>query len=225
MDVAHIDNWIFDLDNTLYSGDTQFFSQIDKKITAYISNYLSLNAVDARHIQKQYLYEYGTSLSGLMHEHDMDPDDYLDYVHDIDVSSLVPDPKLAEHLAMLPGRKFIFTNGSRAHAKKVGDHLEIYHLFDGVFGIEDGGYVPKPHRRPYDDLITKFSIDPAQAFMAEDMARNLEIPKQMGMTTLLLASSADWSHEPARTRPHTGENQPEFVDHVTYDLTDWLSRI
>ncbi|HFB54509.1 MAG TPA: pyrimidine 5'-nucleotidase [Hellea balneolensis] len=225
MDISHIDNWIFDLDNTLYSGDTQFFSQIDKKITAYISTFLSLNPVDARRIQKQYLYEYGTSLSGLMREHDMDPDDYLDYVHNIDVSSLTPDPALAEHLAKLPGRKFIFTNGSRAHAQKVGDHLEIYHLFDGVFGIEDGGYVPKPHRRPYDDLIAKFAIDPAQAFMAEDMARNLEIPKQMGMTTLLLASSADWSHEPARTRPHTGEAPPDFVDHVTYDLTDWLSRI
>ncbi|PHR60705.1 MAG: pyrimidine 5'-nucleotidase [Robiginitomaculum sp.] len=221
----HIDAWIFDLDNTLYSGDADFFAQIDKKITSFISDFLSLPPTEARILQKQYLVKYGTSLSGLMAEHGMDPADYLDHVHDINLDVLIPDPDLAIGIENLPGRKFIFTNGSRGHAKRVGDHLGIYDLFDGVFAIEDIDYIPKPKRGPYEKFISAFDIDPKKSFMAEDSVRNLEAPKAMGMSTLLITSQLDWSHEPKAARPHDGKNVPHFVDMHTNDLTGWLLKL
>ncbi len=218
----HIDNWVFDLDNTLYSGDVNFFAQIDKKMTAFMSRYLSLPAPEARVIQKEYLVKYGTTLSGLMAVHNMDPEEYLHYVHDIDLDVLTPDPRLYGAIKNLPGRKFIFTNGSRGHAKNVGDHLGITELFDGVFAIEDVDYVPKPKRAPYEQFNKVFDIDPARAFMAEDSVRNLEVPKAMGMSTLLITSNQDWSHEPKASRPHDGQDVPGHVDMHTSDLPAWL---
>ncbi len=207
MSLGHIKHWIFDLDNTLYSGDANFFAQIDKKITAYIADFLSLPPAQARRIQKQYLFDYGTSLTGLMDKHGIDPDDFLYHAHDVDLSPLIPNPDLRNVLAALPGQKFIFTNGSRQHAKNVGEHLKIYDLFDQVFAIEDADYIAKPQRLPYELMVKKFNIDPACAFMAEDTARNLEIPKQMGMATLLVGEDTD---------------VPPYIDHVTNDLTAWL---
>lgn len=187
-----------------------------------MSRYLQLPPAEARVLQKQYLVEYGTTLSGLMAVHNMDPEAYLDYVHDIDLNSLIPDPKLYEALKALPGQKFIFTNGSRAHAKNVGEHLNIYGLFDGVFAIEDIGYVPKPKRAPYEQFVKAFDIDPSLAFMAEDSVRNLEVPKAMGMATLLITSDKNWEHEPKASRPHDGKDVPGHVDMHTNDLPAWL---
>ena len=222
MPVSHVTDWIFDLDNTLYRGDVNFWAQMDKKITAYISRYLALHPTEARILQKQYLAEYGTSLSGLMAVHGMDPADYLDYVHDVDLDILQPDPRLRTGLQALPGRKFIFTNGSRGHAKNIGEHLQVYDLFDGVFALEDADYTPKPKRPPYEVFNEMFGIDPARAIMVEDSARNLAVPKDMGMVTLLVTSDEDWSHEPIETRPISSENLPDFVDLHTDDLPGWL---
>ena len=221
-DLSHIDSWIFDLDNTLYSGDVNFFAQIDKKMTAFMSQYLSLPPAEARIIQKEYLVEYGTTLSGLMAVHNMDPSEYLHYVHDIDLGVLTPDPRLYTALSSLPGRKFIFTNGSRQHAKNVGEHLGIYDLFDGVFAIEDIDYIPKPKKSAYVQFINAFNVDPISAIMVEDSVRNLEAPKAMGMSTLLITSQKDWSHEPKASRPHDGINVPDHVDMHTNDLPNWL---
>ena len=221
-DLDHIKHWIFDLDNTLYSGDVGFFAQIDKKMTAFMSRYLSLPSIEARIIQKQYLVKYGTTLSGLMAVHNMDPQEYLHYVHDIDLSQLAPDPRMLRALNTLTGRKYIFTNGSQAHAKNVGEHLGIYDLFDGVFGIEDIDYIPKPKRTSYDKFTHAFGIDPKKAIMIEDSVRNLEAPKAMGMTTLLITSNKDWSHEPKASRPHDGKDIPHYVDLSTHDLPRWL---
>ena len=178
--LGHIRNWIFDLDNTLYRADVEFFSQIDRKMTAFISRYLALQPNEARIVQKDYLAEYGTSLSGLMAVHGMDPAEFLDYVHDVDLSMLVPDPKLRTYIEALPGRKFIFTNGSKGHAKNVAGHLNLFDLFDGSFGIEDGDYVPKPKRSPYIKFCDIFDINPETAIFFEDGLRNLEVPKHMG---------------------------------------------
>lgn len=225
MPFKHVDSWIFDLDNTLYSGDTAFFKQIDVKMTAFVSRFLDLPPIEARKVQKQYLFEYGTTLSGLMAVHNMDPQEFLDDVHDINLNTLDPDPRLRPAIDMLPGRKFIFTNGSQKHAKNVGDHLGIYDLFDGVFAIEDAGYVPKPQAAPYDKFISDFDIDPKTSMMAEDSARNLKVPYELGMKTLLITSQADWSHEPEHARPHTGENAPDFVHAHTGDLSNWLHEL
>ncbi|MCF6274472.1 MAG: pyrimidine 5'-nucleotidase [Robiginitomaculum sp.] len=208
MNLAHIDTWVFDLDNTLYRGDDAFFVQIVDKITQYISRYLALQPTEARILQKQYLAEYGTSLSGLMAVNGMDPAEFLDYVHDVDLDLLKPDPRLYSGLYALPGKKYIFTNGSRGHAKNIGEHWGIYKLFDGVFAVEDMDYTPKPKRSAYEKFIKTFDIDPARALMAEDTVQNLKVPKDMGMATLYIAPN--------------GSELPDYVDMQTYDLPAWL---
>ena len=221
-DLAHIQNWIFDLDNTLYSADAEFFSQIDKKMTAYISRYLALQPDKARIVQKEFLAEYGTSLSGMMAVHGMDPAEFLDYVHDVDLHMLEPDPQLREYIKALPGRKFIFTNGSKGHARNVAGHLNLFDLFDGHFGIEDVDYVPKPKRSPYIKFCDVFDIDPETAIFFEDNLRNLEVPKHMGMRTVLVTSEEDWGEEPEITRPAGSTTKADWVDYITNDLTGWL---
>ncbi len=221
-DLSHIRNWIFDLDNTLYSASVSFFDQIDRKMTEFISRYLALNPTEARMIQKDYLAEYGTSLSGLMAVHGMDPAEFLEYVHDVDLSLLAPEPKLRQKIQALPGRKFIYTNGSKGHARNVAQHLNLFDLFDGSFGIEDGDYIPKPKRSPYIKFCDVFDIDPNTAIFFEDGVRNLEVPKHMGMATVLVTSDADWSHEPEITRPASTATQAHYVDFVTDNLSNWL---
>jgi len=225
LDLGHIEYWIFDLDNTLYSGDAAFFSQIDKKMTLFISDYLKLDPPDARKIQKQYLAEYGTSLSGLMAVHGMDPGPFLDFVHDVDLSALVPSDTLPQAIEDLSGQKYIFTNGSQKHAENVGTHLGVYHLFDGVFGIEDVDYVPKPQRSSYIKFCDVFDIDPHKAIMFEDSVRNLEVPKFMGMETVLVTSDANWHHEPKNVRPASAVTDAPWVDHKTSDLAGWLQNL
>lgn len=210
---AHIDTWIFDLDNTLYPANTDFFSQIDRKMTAFISQYLDLQPTDAKALQKKYLSEYGTSLSGLIHVHDMDPAEFLHDVHDVDMSMLKPDPNLQSTIQALPGRKYIFTNGSRGHAKRVAGHLGLWPLFDGSFAIEDADYVPKPKSASFTTFCDRFTIDPYSAIFFEDSLRNLEVPKQMGMTTVWV--QPDTSEAKATETP--------WVDYVTQDLAGWLA--
>ena len=222
---SHINSWVFDLDNTLYPAHGDVFAQIDKKMTAFISRYLALHPTQARILQKQYLVEYGTSLSGLMAVHGMDPADFLDYVHDVDLDMLKPDPRLRSGLSKLKGRKFLFTNGSRGHAKNIGEHLQIYDVFDGVFAIEDAHYIPKPKSAPYRQFIAEYDIDPARALMVEDTVRNLEVPKALGMATLLITSTLDVSNEPEACRPSNGTNIPDYVDAHTHDLPGWLLRL
>lgn len=218
----NIRNWIFDLDNTLYRADAGFFGQIDKKMTDYVSRYLQLDPTNARAIQKQYLAEYGTTLSGLMAVHGMDPAEFLDFVHDVDVSMLKPNPALRAAIDRLEGRKFIFTNGSRGHAENVASHLKLWDLFDGSFGIDDVNYIPKPQRSPYVHFCDHFDIDPNSAVMFEDNLRNLEVPKAMGMKTVLIVSDADMSGEPEAARPAGRNASAPWVDYITDDLAGWL---
>lgn len=222
-DLSHIRHWIFDLDNTLYRADVEFFSQIDNKITDYVSRYLALQPIKARELQKEYLAEYGTSLSGLMAVHDMDPAEFLDYVHDVDLTALEPDPALRTAIENLPGKKWIFTNGSRGHAKNIATHLNLFDLFDGHFGIDDVDYIPKPKRSPFIKFCDFFEVDPEKAIFFEDSVRNLEVPKHMGMTTVLVASDADWSHEPEDVRPAGQTTKAKWVDYMTDDLPGWLA--
>lgn len=219
---AHIQNWIFDLDNTLYRADAGFFGQIDKKMTDYVSRYLELDPVNARRIQKEYLAEYGTTLSGLMAVHGMDPNEFLDFVHDVDLSMLTPSPDLRASISSLEGRKFIFTNGSYKHAENVAGHLGLWDLFDGSFGVDNLNYIPKPQRSPYVHFCDHFDINPDTAIMFEDNIRNLEVPKSMGMKTVLITSDMSWDHEPAEARPAGRGAQAPWVDYITDDLPGWL---
>jgi putative hydrolase of the HAD superfamily len=222
-DLSHIDSWIFDLDNTLYPADVEFFSQIVVKIEQYVARYLSLEPEAALHLQKEYLTEYGTTLSGMMAVHGMDPAPFLDYVHDVDLAFLKPNPTLRKHIEALPGQKYIFTNGSKGHARNVAGHLKLFDLFDGHFGVEDTGYIPKPKAQAYDVFLNVFTeIDPRKAIFFEDNLRNLEVPKALGMKTVLVVSDEDWSHEPAAARPAGHADGADFVDYITNDLAVWL---
>jgi len=226
VDLQHIENWIFDLDNTLYAADCQLFAQIDARMTSYIRDNLDMPHDEARHIQKDYYVRYGTTMGGLMAEHDVDPDHFLDYVHDIDLAPLTQNPALAAELARLPGKKYIFTNGSVRHAENVAGALGVFDQFDGVFDIKAARYIPKPKREPYDIFLEEHGVDPKISVMFEDMAQNLEMPHAMGMTTVLVCSAADWlSDEPYSKRPARPGDMAPHIHHTTNDLTAFLTNV
>ena len=221
--LAHITDWIFDLDNTLYRADANFFKQIDVKMTKFIARYLSLESEAASLLRKEYWAEYGTTLSGLMAVHDMDPAEFLDYVHDVELDLLTPNPLMRASIKALPGRKLIYTNGSKGHARNVASHLNLFDLFDGSFGIEDANYIPKPKRKTFEIFNKVFNVDPARAIFFEDNVFNLEVPKSMGMVTVLVTSDADFSDAPEVVRPSGQSTTAHWVDFTTNDLPKWLA--
>lgn len=225
-DFTHVQDWIFDLDNTLYPAHCNLFAQIDSRMCQFIQTRLDLPQEKARWLQKHYYAVYGTTLHGLMKEHGIRPEDFLDYVHDIDVSVLPENPGLQEAIRALPGRRFIFTNGSQGHAENVAGHLGILDLFDGIFDIAASEFEPKPQMPAYDRFIRHFDIAPAKAAMFEDIPRNLEAPHGLGLTTVLVQSQADWiEDEPCHSRPaRPGENF-DHVHHVTECLTSFLGTL
>jgi len=219
-----VDAWIFDLDNTLYPRHTDLFKQVDQKISEYVSRLLKIAHEDARVLQKGYYKRYGTTLRGLMIEHQIDPDDFLQYVHDIDHSWVDPDPDLGRAIKSLPGRKFIFTNGSHSHAVKVAERLGITDHFDDIFDIVAADLMPKPNQETYDKFIARTGIDPLRAAMFEDLHRNLIVPHGLGMvTTLVVPRGAgevfheEWEAEGA-AEPHVGY----VTDHLANFLHDVL---
>ena len=220
---SHVTDWVFDLDNTLYPHHSNLFSQIDVKMTAYIEELLTLPRDEARALQKQLYLEYGTTLNGLMNRHGIDPDDFLQKVHDIDYSWLVPDPALGAAIRQLPGRKFIFTNGDRGHAERAARQLGIVDHFDDIFDIVAAGLTPKPDRRTYEKFVELHAVTGPNAVMFEDLARNLSVPKALGMTTVLIVPrnfeptfSEIWERDAA---------QEDDVDFVTDDLTAFLTSV
>ncbi|TNE58952.1 MAG: pyrimidine 5'-nucleotidase [Alphaproteobacteria bacterium] len=216
------DFWIFDLDNTLYPSECNLFEQMDKKMGNFIAQLLDLTYEDARKVQKGYLHAHGTTLNGLMKEHNVDPAHFLDHVHDIDLSVIAPDPHLAEALKALPGQKLIFTNGSERHVENVIAQLGISDCFDGVFDIAASGYVPKPNHETYENFVRKFNVDPERAVMFEDMARNLVSPEKMGMSTVLVASHADWLGDHPAEASIFHHSSQDHIHHFAEDISDFL---
>lgn len=218
---AHVTDWVFDLDNTLYPHHTNLFAQIDVRMTAYVSELLQLSRDEARRLQKELYREYGTTMNGLMVRHNIDPDDFLNKVHDIDYSWVAPDPALGAAIKALPGRKFIFTNGDRNHAERTARQLGILDHFDDIFDIVAAGLVPKPAREPYDKFMGIHRVDAPNAVMFEDLARNLAVPKALGMTTVLIVPN---NFEPTFSEIwERDENNDDDVDYVTDDLAGFLT--
>lgn len=220
---AHVETWVFDLDNTLYPHHLNLWQQVDVRIRDYVADFLKLTQEEAFRIQKDYYRRYGTTMRGLMVEHGMQPDAFLDFVHQIDHSPLEPNPALGAAIEGLPGRKLILTNGTKKHAAAVMERLAIHQHFEDVFDIIAAGLEPKPFALTYDRFLQAHSVDPARAAMFEDLARNLEVPHRLGMTTILVVPEGTrevfregWEME--------GQNDPH-VDHVTDDLTGFLERI
>jgi putative hydrolase of the HAD superfamily len=154
-DFRHVRDWIFDLDNTLYCADNGIFAQIESRMTDYVVRVLNLPRDAARVRQKDLYRQYGTTLNGLMREHDVDAEDYLHYVHDIDLGSLGPDARLAAALQRLPGRRFVFTNGCRDHAARILNRLGMTHLFEAVWDIRSMGFAPKPRPEAYASVVAQ----------------------------------------------------------------------
>jgi putative hydrolase of the HAD superfamily len=215
-DLKLIRFWLFDLDNTLYSGKTKVFEQIDKKMSKYISEKLNVDINEARKIQKSYFYQYNTTLYGLVKNHKIDADDFLDFVHDIDISFLNKDPQLAQELKNLDGTKIIFTNGSRRHAINITKKLGIDQYFDDIFDIVDSDFIPKPSVQPYKKLVKKHKIDPNLCVFIEDIARNLKPAYEMGMKTVWIENEEPWAKK---------FSDSNFVNYRTNNLSEFLKKI
>jgi putative hydrolase of the HAD superfamily len=218
-----VDTWVFDLDNTLYPHHVNLWQQVDARIGEFIGNYLKISPQQARVIQKDYYLRYGTSMRGMMTEHGVRADDYLAYVHRIDHSPLQPNPALGAAIAKLPGRKLILTNGSTDHAGAVLDRLGLVAHFEAVFDIIAAELEPKPAPQTYQKFLRLHDVDPKNAAMFEDLARNLVVPHELGMTTVLVVP--DGSQEVVREDWELEGHDAAHVDHVTDDLTGFLQRV
>jgi putative hydrolase of the HAD superfamily len=217
----HVETWIFDLDNTLYPPSCRLFDLIDKRMTLYISNLLGMDAVEARRLQKDYYRTYGTSLRGLMEMHGIDPHEFMDFVHDISHENLVPDPALAKAIAALPGKRYVLTNGSRAHAERCATSLGLGDLFHDIYDVAHANFIPKPKPELYDSFIRHAGVTAGTSAMFEDLARNLEVPHARGMTTVLVLPKDGDIDERAM---HADDSlQGPYVDHVTDDLAGFLA--
>ena len=220
---AHVDTWVFDLDNTLYPHHVNLWQQVDTRIREFVSNWLKVDATEAQRIQKDYYRRYGTTMRGMMTEHGVHADDYLAYVHRIDHSPLQPNPAMGAAIAQLPGRKLILTNGSTDHAGKVLERLGIGDHFEAVFDIIAAELEPKPAPQTYQKFLDLHAVDARTAAMFEDLARNLVVPHRLGMTTVLVVP--DCAREVVREDWELEGRGETYVDHVTDDLTGFLERL
>tara|TARA_B100002049_G_scaffold83939_1_gene61932 strand:- start:146 stop:817 length:672 start_codon:yes stop_codon:yes gene_type:complete len=208
--------WIFDLDNTLYSGETRVFEQVDKRMSKYISEKLNVSILEAKEIQKNYFYKYNTTLNGMMKNHKIEANEFLEFVHDIDIDFLKKDMPLGEELRKLEGKKIIFTNGSKKHALNVTQRIGIDQYFDDIFDIVDCNFIPKPKMEPYKKLVEKHKIDPNLCVLIEDIARNLKPAYEMGMKTVWIENKEPWAAK---------FSDSDFINYRTKNLTEFLKKI
>jgi putative hydrolase of the HAD superfamily len=220
---AHVNTWVFDLDNTLYPASSDLWPKIDARITLFMMELFGLDGMSSRALQKYYYERYGTTLRGLMEEHEITADEFLKFVHEIDRSSLLPNLSLATAITALPGRKLILTNGSREHALRTAEQLGLDKMFEDVFDIVAGDLMPKPNPQAYERFFEKHGVDPAGAAMFEDIERNLVVPHARGMrTTLVVPKPGQRDH---RDPWEVAKERPRHVDYVTDDLEGFLGKI
>ncbi|HEY6048924.1 MAG TPA: pyrimidine 5'-nucleotidase [Sphingomicrobium sp.] len=213
---AHIRDWIFDLDNCLYPASTDLFALIDQRMGAYIQRLLECDAQEARRVQKHHFHTHGTTLAGLMKEHDVDPRDFLDDVHDIPLDRVQCDERLRRLLPRLPGRRFVFTNGDAPYARRVLEAIGVHEHFDELHDIRASSYRPKPDPHGYELLCERFGIDPAHALLADDMVQNLAPAKKLGMTTVWVDNDSE------RGSHGLDEN---VIDYRVGDIGEWLESV
>src|SRR4051794_34071777 len=214
--LAPIRDWIFDLDNCLYPASTGLFALIDERMGAYIQRLLGCDRAEAKTVQKQHFHQHGTTLAGLMKEHEVDPHDFLEDVHDIPLDRVQCDERLARRLPRLPGRRFVFTNGDAPYARRVLQAIGVHEHFDDLHDIHASSYRAKPDPHGYALLCERFGIDPAHALLADDMARNLVPAKELGMTTVWVDNGSE--------RGDDGYDSA-MIDHRITDVADWLETI
>ena len=205
--LAHIDAWIFDLDNTLYPAHSSLFPQIDARMGLYIQRLLNVDPQEAHRIQKGLFHSHGMTLPGLMVLYNVDPHEFLAHVHDVDLEVIRPHPELGDLISRLPGKKYVFTNADAAYAERVLERLGLTHAFDALHDIHALSYVPKPQPPAYLHLCEVHGITPTRALFVEDMARNLAPAKAIGMTTV-------WIDNGSEQGPESG------LDHIDYRIND-----
>jgi putative hydrolase of the HAD superfamily len=220
-DFRHVEAWIFDLDNTLYRADSDLFARIDARMSGYVASLLGVTPGEAKRIQKDYYRDYGTTLSGLIHVHGIDPETFLSHVHDIDLSPLEPDAALNRAIERLPGRRFVFTNGCRNHAGRVLERIGLSGIMDDIWDIRTIAFEPKPRRGAYERVLANAEISAGRAAMFEDVARNLVPAHELGMTTVWINNGSVWSKQ----GPEHPVAESHHIDHETGDLAAFLSAI
>ncbi len=213
---GEVETWVFDLDNTLYRTSPAMHGRVDELLGCFVSEFLKIDRVEARTIQKAYFREFGLTLRGLMVNHDLDPREYFDYMMRDDLYDMTPDPRLTRAIARLPGRKVIYTNASAQHADKVLGRMEIGHHFDAVYDIEAADYLPKPAIDAYAGLCRLHGIDAEKAVMVDDIVGNLKPAAELGMTTVWVRTNAEWARD---------VEIADYVDHVTDDLAAWIETL
>lgn len=207
---SHVETWVFDLDHTLYPPSARLFDLIEVRMTAWVMEAIGVDQAQADHLRQHYWHTYGTTLAGLMREHNVDPAPYLEDVHDISMDRLVPDPQLAARIAALPGRKIVYTNGCAPYARRVLEARGLSGLWDNIYGVEHAEFLPKPERAAFDTVFALDGLTPEKAAMFEDDARNLQAPHDLGMACVHVAPArADGSH----------------VHFHTNDLSSFLSQL
>jgi putative hydrolase of the HAD superfamily len=207
---AHVKSWVFDLDNTLYPPQFRLFDQIEVRMTAWVMRALGVGKTEANRLRQHYWDTYGTTLAGLMREHNIDPAPYLADVHDIDFTLLPADPELAARIRALPGRRIVYTNACEPYAHRVLEARGLTGLFDAVYGVEHADFRPKPERAAFEAIFAQDGLDPKTAAMFEDDARNLAAPHEMGMQTVHVAP------KPLKSL---------HIHHHTDDLPGFLAKI
>lgn len=212
--LAHVRNWIFDLDNTLYPASASLFPAIDARMTRYVADLLGVDPAEARRVQKGYFHSHGATLAGLMANHRVDARHFLEFVHDVEMDML-EDAGLALLVGRLPGRKLVFTNGDADYARRVLDRLGLAEAFEAVHDIHATSYRPKPDPAAYQGLCDAYGLDPAASLFVEDMARNLAPAKAIGMTTVWVDNGSEQNPDADRS----------FIDYTVGDLADWLTSI
>jgi len=207
---SHVRAWVFDLDNTLYPPEARLFDQIEVRMADFVQRALGVDRAEANRLRLHYWTRYGTTLAGLMAEHDVDPAPYLTEVHQIDLSHLTPDPLLADRIAALPGRRIVFTNGSEPYAHRVLAARGLSGAFDAVYGVEHANFLPKPEQAAFEAVFALDGLSPLQGAMFEDDMRNLAAPHAMGMRTVLVGPVA---------------HAADHIHHHTSDLGAFLSQL
>ena len=207
---SHVTHWVFDLDNTLYPPHARLFDQIEVKMTQYVMDALGVDHARANHLRQHYWRHYGTTLAGLMQEHDVDPTPYLTHVHEISLDHLEQDQTLRHGISALPGRKIVYTNGSAPYAERVVSARGLDGVFDAIYGVEHADFHPKPDARAFAKVFERDDLDPKRGAMFEDDARNLAVPHDLGMRTVHVAPEPD----PA-----------DHIHHHTVDLTDFITQL
>ena len=214
--MKNIKNILFDCDGVLYQDLESVFGQVSKRMTQYISEKLKINLVEAKKLQTEYFHKYNTSLNGLMIHHAIPPKEFLNFVHDIDLSFMEKDIDLRDEIEKLDLRKFVFTNGSSEHVSNITTHLGIDDLFEDIFDIVDAEYSPKPAAKAFDLMVKKFDIDPKETIYIEDIAKNLSIGKERGATTVWLINNEYWGKK---------ESNKDYIDYKIENLSLFLKEI